>query len=74
MTSAEAFGQVPDCVPRCAHCGHRRIFHYEMVLYSRDHNESREKPVPCSLPGCRCREYDPASAAYGSTGGLHAVS
>jgi len=30
--------------------------------------------VPCSLPGCRCREYDPASAAYGSTGGLHAVS
>lgn len=62
MTAAESLGQVPDAVPRCAHCGHRRIFHYEMVSYTRD-LESREQAVPCSMPRCRCHQYEPAQDA-----------
>jgi len=62
MSDAESLGQVPDRVPRCTHCGHRRIFHYEMVAYNKEPGQSREQAVPCSLPSCRCYGYEPASA------------
>jgi protein tyrosine/serine phosphatase len=40
--------------PPCERCGHRRIFHHVMVT---ERGDRRERPVPCSIPDCRCHGY-----------------
>ena len=68
MGDAATSAQVPDVVPRCAVCGHRRIFHHAMLSCDDNPYRTREHPVPCSMPRCRCRRYDPVGTNVEAVG------